>query len=99
MKRAKIQENTRVPVALSTRQRDLIIHHTLADQSLLRALELKPDHGDLIARLTLYDIEKLAGYVAAEANHTSNRGLAHELHALFNYLDSEMNKYDDGNWQ
>ena len=97
--RKKISENTRVPVELTARERELILEHTCAGDELLAPVRVLPEVGKHAAKYTLYDIEELQEFVAAEANHTDDRRLAKELDALHEHLQREMEKYDDGNWQ
>jgi len=100
MKRIKVGEDEPVEVPFTTRERALILDHTFADPQLtdpLRTATLR--QAKLLARLTLYDIEELCGYIAAEANHTKDKGLQRELQRLFGRLTRLMERYDDGNWQ
>lgn len=100
MKRIKIGEDEPVEVPFSVRERTLILDHTFADPKLTdrlgKAIERR---GKLHAPFTLYDIEELSGYVAAEANHTKDKRLQRELQGLFERLAALMEQYDDGNWQ
>jgi hypothetical protein len=98
-RRKKISEDTRVPVKLTARERQLILEQTFADDEILAPLQVLPEVGKHAAQYTLYDIEELQGFVAAEANHTNDRRLEKELNALHEHLQREMEKYDDGNWQ
>ena len=75
-RRKQISENTRIPVELTARERKLILDHTFAGDELLAPVQSLPDVGKLAVKYTLYDIEELQGFVAAEANHTSDRRLA-----------------------
>jgi hypothetical protein len=97
--RKKISENTRIPVELTARERELILEHTFAGDELLAPVQVLPEDGKHAAKYTLYDIEELQGFVAREANHSNDRRLAKELGALHEHLQREMEKYDDGNWQ
>ncbi len=95
----KIAPDERVKVFFSAHERDLILEYTLADEDatrLLRVAEIRD--GKILARLTLDDLDEIIGYVAAEANHTSNKKLEDELHALFCRLQDELQSYDDGQW-
>ncbi len=81
--REKISENTCVPVALTARERELILEHTFAGDELLAPVQVLPEVGRHAAEYTLYDIEELQGFVAAEANHTddavSRRNSVHSM--------------------
>ena len=95
----KIEPDQPVEVPFTPRERDLILEHSFADGELtdrLRVLEVRG--ATLVARYTLDDLEELLGFIAAEANHTLNRKLQKELHALFIRLQNEMQSYDDGQW-
>ena len=98
-RRKKISENTRLPVELTARERQMILEHTFAGEDLVARLRGFPEIGKHAANFTLYDLEELQGFIAAEANHTSDRRLASALCALHERLQKEMEKYDDGNWQ
>ena len=78
-------------------QPDLILEER-AEWGLLEVPSL-PEVGNYAASYTLYDIEELQGFVAAEANHTNDVRLARDLSTLHERLQREMEKYDDGNWQ
>ncbi len=98
-RRKKISENTRVPVELTARERELLLEHTFAGDELLAPVRGSPEIGKHAAQYTLCGIEELQGFVAAEANHTRDRRLENALRALHEHLQKEMEKYDDGNWQ
>ena len=98
-RRKKISEHTRISVKLTARERKLILEHTFAGDDLLAPVRVLPEIGKHAAQYTLYDIEELQGFVAAEANHTNDRRLENALSALHEHLQQEMEKYDDGNWQ
>ena len=100
MKRRKqISESTRVPVELTARERNLILEHTFAGDEILAPVQSLPEVGKHAAEYTLYDIEELQGFVAAEANHTTDQCFERDLSALHEHLQRELEKYDDGNWQ
>ncbi len=96
-KRIKITENTPVPVHLSARARELI-EEVLPGSPSVKQFSLALPGKDFTANYTLYDIEEIMGFVAVEANHTTNRKRQRELDNLRVFLDGEMQKYDDGNW-
>jgi hypothetical protein len=98
-RRKQISENTRVPVELTARERQMILEHTFAGEELLAPLRELSETGAQVAHYTLYDLEELQGFIAAEANHTSDGSLEEALSALHEHLQEEMEKYDDGNWQ
>jgi len=97
--RRPVSEDTGVPIELSARERVLILEHTFAGDDLLDRLRGLPTPGRHAADFTLYEIEDLQGFAAAEANHNRNRELADALSALYERLGRELERYDDGNWQ
>lgn len=100
MKRIKIGEDDAIEVPFTARQRTLIIDHTFADPELTERLRsANARQAKLFALFTLYDLEELCGYIAAEANHTKDKRLQRELQGLFERLTRLMERYDDGNWQ
>ena len=50
-------------------------------------------------RYTLDDLDELLGFVAAEANHATDKKLRKELDALCARFRREIESYDDGLWQ
>ena len=90
--RNKISYDTNLAVKLSPKERDLIREHTFYDPKFgqLAAVEGKLIRFDL----TLYDIEEIQGYVAAEANHCDNPKLVKELDNLFGKLQVLLDKYE-----
>ena len=100
MPRKKIQQGERVEIKLSPRERELILRHTLADPELTRPLTRSKVAKRLHrVRYTLDDLAELLGYVAAEANHSTDKKVQRELSALFGRLQKVMQSYDDGMWQ
>lgn len=94
--RTKVGVDEKVPVELTPEQRDLILKHTLADPDLTAPLEIAPAAGKKIAvGYTLSDIEELMGFIAAEANHTSDRKLETKLDHLWQYLQTFEDQYED----
>ena len=73
-----------VPLKLSARERALILKHTFADDELTGPLRVAPTSREApVYYFPLDDLEALAGYVAAEANHAKDKELQKELHRLF----------------
>ena len=99
-RRTTIGPGERVNVTFSERERSLVIDHTFADAELSEPLESASlERGRYSVRYTLDDIDELAGFVAAQANHTKKKRLQKELYALHERLHGEMESYDDGLWQ
>src|SRR5437870_3904018 len=72
-KRKRIPPGGRIGLELNARERDLILNHTFADDDranrfrVVRREDEQPVYG-----FTLDDLDELAGYVAAEANHAKD---------------------------
>ena len=100
MKTRRIRPDQKVAVNFADRERALVIDHTFAGIELIEPLEAaRAKAGKYVVRYTLDEVEELLGYVAAEANHATNKKLKKELDALFARLQDEMQSYDDGQWQ
>ena len=96
--RIKIQEDTPVPISLSAKERELIRQVIPEARLLKQFLQAVPGSKHTV-HYTRYDIEEIVGFIAAEANHATDRKRQRELDRLRSVLDAEMEKYDDGNWQ
>ena len=85
-----------IPLELSDLERDLILEHTFADDELTGRLRILPAPGaPPVYCFTLDDLEELAGYVAAEANHAKNKKLQKELDRLFARMETVLQSYTD----
>jgi hypothetical protein len=63
-----------VPLELNDRERTLILEHTFAHEELTNRLRSVPKPGERpVFRFTLDDLDELAGFVAAEANHAKDK--------------------------
>lgn len=94
--RKRIRPDDTVALKLSARERELILNHTFADDNLTRHLRVVPKPGQaLICRFNLDDWEDLAGYVAAEANHATNKKLQKELSELHRRVGEILESYTD----
>jgi hypothetical protein len=72
--RIPVKEHETVPLELDERERDLIISHTFADESLTNRLRVVSQPGPRpVFRFTLDELDELVGDVAAEANHAKNK--------------------------
>ena len=95
--RKQIAVGEKVPLELTERERDLIINHTFADHSLTDRLRIVPGPGRRpFYRFTLDDLDELAGYVAAEANHAKVKKLEKELRRLYGRIADVLESYTDG---
>ena len=86
----------KVPLELNQRERDLIIEHTFAGNDLTDRLRIVPSPGRRpFYRFTLDELDELAGYVAAEANHAKVKKLKKELHRLYVRIAEALESYID----
>ena len=98
--RKKIKQDQKVAVGFKPRERELVLAHTFAGPELISALrKARLVDGRCIVRYTLADLEELLGFVAAEANHSTDKKIQNELDTLHARLSLEMESYDDGLWQ
>ena len=94
--RIRISPTDTVPLELNERERELILSHTFADESLTNRflVSSKKDERPIFG-FTLDDLDELAGFIAAEANHAKNKVLQKQLEELFNRIEAVLNKYTD----
>jgi len=86
----------KVPLQLSQGERELIIEHTLADDELTAPLRATTASSEkAVYSFTLDDLEDLAGFVAAEANHNKNTKLQRELDRLCERINEVLDSYAD----
>ena len=90
--RKRIRPEEKVPLELNDRERELILNHSLAEPELTDRLRLvpAPDY-----RFTLDDLDELAGYIAAEANHAKDKKLQKEWDRLYARLANVLESYTD----
>ena len=90
----QIAVGEKVPLELTERERDLIINHTFADNNLTNRWRVVPSPGRRpFYRFTLDDLDELAGYVAAEANHAKFKKLEKELRQLCGRIADVLESY------
>jgi hypothetical protein len=80
----KIGDMEQIEIKFTEQEKELIIDHTFAGPDLtnkLKIAEIKGKH--LIAKYTIYDLDELIGFIAAEANHTEDKKLEKKLDKLF----------------
>ena len=97
MKRRKqIAVGEKVPLELTDRERDLIMKHTFASNDLTDRLRVVPGPGRRpFYRFTVDDLDELAAYVAAEANHAKVKTLEKELRQLYGRIADVLKSYTD----
>ena len=89
--RIPIKADATVPLELNQRERDLIIAHTFADQSLTDRLRVAPQPGQRpVFHFTLDDLDELVGSIAAEANHAKNKVLQGKLDQLCDRIEKRL---------
>jgi len=94
--RKQIAIGEKVPLELTERERDLIIKHTFAGNNLTDRLRIMPRPGRRpFYRFTLDDLDELAGYVAAEANHAKVKKQEKELRQLYSRIADVLESYTD----
>lgn len=94
--RKQITIGEKVPLELTEHECDLIIKHTFAGSNLTDRLRLVLSPGSRpFYRFTLDDLDELAGYVAAEANHAKVKRLEKELHRLYSRIVDVLESYTD----
>jgi hypothetical protein len=94
--RKYIQPGTRLPVRLSSRDRDLIVERALLDPEVDILLRQARVSGTaLVVELTLDDIDDLLGCVAAEANHCEDGKVRRALDAVCDRLGGLLEQFTD----
>jgi hypothetical protein len=94
--RRRIAVGEKIPLELTERERDLIMKHTFAGNNLTDRLRVMPSPGQRPSyRFTLDDLDELAGYVAAEANHAKVKKLEKELRQLYSRIEHALESHTD----
>ena len=89
MQRKRIKPGQLVHVRLTPQERDLILERTFIDDEMAgRLRRATPRGSNLVVRLTLDDVDDLAGHVAAEANHCPEPRVRRVLDAVYDRLES-----------
>jgi hypothetical protein len=77
----------KLPFAVTARERDILLKHTLGLPYLDAVRQAKPQGREFVILLTLSEIDGLAGFVAGDANHSTGN-LQDELGEIYDRLDS-----------
>jgi hypothetical protein len=94
--RKRIRAGEKVLLRLSSRERELILKYTFAESELVAPLLAgNGRRASHVYGFTVDDLEELAGYVAAEANHAKDRKVQKELHALHEKISALLDAVDD----
>jgi repressor LexA len=89
MRRKRIKPGQLVDVRLTPQERNLILERTFIDDEMAGRLRgATPRGSSLVVRLTLDDVDDLAGHVAAEANHSPEPRVRRVLDAVYDRLTS-----------
>jgi DNA-binding MarR family transcriptional regulator len=98
MRRKRIKPGQLVDVRLTPQERDLILDRTFIDDEMAGRLRgAMPRGSHLFVRLTLDDVDDLAGHVAAEANHCPEPRVRRVLDVVYDRLASiEHTSTDEG---
>ena len=95
-RRIPIKADATVPLELNQRERDLIISHTFADESITNRLRVIPQSGQRpVFHFTLDELSELVGDVAAEANHAKNKVLQEQLDQLCDRIEGVLSRHTD----
>ncbi|MBI2205168.1 MAG: hypothetical protein HYU41_15075 [Candidatus Rokubacteria bacterium] len=98
--RKKIKDGQKVAVNFTPRERLLVLDQTFAGPDLtVRLRRAALVGGRHVAWYTLSDLDELLGFIAAEANHSTDKKVRKGLDALYARLRRKMESYDDGLWQ
>ncbi len=96
MIRKYIEPGTRLPVKLSTRERDLVIERAFLDPDIEAELrQAVPVGPKLLVKLNLDDIDDLLGCVSAEANHCDDAKVQRVLEAFADRLAALLGQFTD----
>jgi hypothetical protein len=90
-----VKPDETVRLELNQRERDLIISHTFADDSLTDRLRWTPPGRHPVFHFTLDDLDQLVGSIAAAANHAKNKVLQEQLDQLCDRIASVLSEYTD----
>jgi len=83
-----------IEIKFMLQERDLIIDHTFTGPDLTKRLQIAEIKGTrLIVKYSIYDLDELIGFIAAEANHTDDKKIQKKLDKLYDKLNSILEKY------
>ena len=94
--RKRIRPDDKVSLKLNDRERELILNHSFADEELTGRLRVVPRPNEPpVYRFTLDEWDELAGYVAAEANHSRKKKLQKEWDQLYARIAGVLESHTD----
>lgn len=84
----------KISIRFTFEERDLILNETFAGDDLVERLHEAKVLGRYIkVAYTLDELDDLAGFIAAEANHAEDKNLEKKLEALYDKISNIENKY------
>jgi hypothetical protein len=84
-----------IEIKFTPQERDLILDHSFAGPDLTKRLQIAEIKGKhLIVVYSIYDLDELIGFIAAEANHTDDKKIEKKLDKLFEKLSFILEKYE-----
>ncbi len=84
----------RISIRVTIDERDLVINQTFAGDDLIDRLhEAKVGENYINVAFTVDELDNLAGFIAAEANHAEDKILEKKLEALYDKISNIENKY------
>ena len=83
-------ESEKYRIKISVYDRELILKYVLGLRGDLRESirRKRPRLGEVTLELTQEELKEIAGWIAMEANHTTNGELEEDLEALYEHLES-----------
>ena len=84
----------KISIRFTIEERDLILNKTFAGDDLVERLHEAEVLGRYIkVAYTLDELDDLAGFIAAEANHAEDKNQEKKLEALYDKISNIENKY------
>jgi hypothetical protein len=84
----------RIKIRLTIDERDLILNHTFVGDYLSgKLLEAKVEGKYIQVAFTVDELDDLAGFIAAEANHMKDKILEKKLEDLYDKISNIENEY------
>lgn len=97
MIRKKVMPSSgKIRIAFTVRQRDLLLNHTLADDSYAKRLRPRESSSKLVGEYSIGDLEDMLGFLAEAASHAETRRLEDELDATYDKLEKVVARYAPG---
>lgn len=93
----RIAPGTSLPLALTDRERDLILKYSFAEEELTRRLRVVPPRGQAaLVRYTRDELDDLAGCVASASNHAEDGKLQQQWEAIYEKIAALLEEYTEG---